>query len=296
MQIDTAGTYTLKYTAEDECGNVTEVTREVVAEAPPKTVLRVKNGNYGTLIINEQSRDTVANRELYGDILYEYTPYNPDGSTATERYEFTGTSLGATPRLWESDTGYIRRITIGEPIRPTNIAYWFRLTAHCESMDLSNLDFANIASMKDLFYHCDKLQSVEFGNIDTSNVVDMTSMFSYCGELVSPGLNLFDTSKVTSMSSMFNECQALSYLDLSSFDTSRVEYMNSVFRGCTALKTIVASGLFETSQVIRSIGMFSDCSSLVGGAGTAFDANNTDKTYARIDNPPTAPGYFTATA
>lgn len=35
MQIDTAGTYLLKYTAEDECGNVTEVTREVVAEVPP---------------------------------------------------------------------------------------------------------------------------------------------------------------------------------------------------------------------------------------------------------------------
>lgn len=35
MHFDTEGIYTLKYTAEDDCGNVTEVTREVVAEAPP---------------------------------------------------------------------------------------------------------------------------------------------------------------------------------------------------------------------------------------------------------------------
>lgn len=291
MKIDTEGTYTLRYTAEDECGNKTIEERAVIV-GDPKTVLRIKNGNFGTLVINEQPEDAITNRELYGDILYEYTPYDPNGSTAAERYEFNTETV---IRPWQSDTRYIKRITIGEPIRPTNIAYWFRLTGNCVSMDLSNLDFANITSMKELFYHCDRLQSVEFGNIDTSNVVDMTGMFSYCYALVSPGLNLFDTSKVTSITNMFRGCHTLSYLDLSSFDTSSVEYMNTVFDSCIALKTIVASELFETSQVIRSTSMFSDCTSLVGGAGTTWSSSNPmDKTYARIDGGTSNPGYFTA--
>ena len=42
--------------------------------------------------------------------------------------------------------------------------------------------------------------------------------------------------------------------------------------------------------------MFSNCHSLVGGAGTAYDSNHSDKEYARIDGGTNAPGYFTASA
>ena len=37
-----------------------------------------------------------------------------------------------------------------------------------------------------------------------------------------------------------------------------------------------------------------ECTSLVGGAGTLFDATVLDKTYARPDGGTEAPGYFTA--
>ena len=41
--------------------------------------------------------------------------------------------------------------------------------------------------------------------------------------------------------------------------------------------------------------MFYNCTSLVGGQGTTWDASNpTDKTYAHIDGGPSNPGYFTA--
>ena len=39
--------------------------------------------------------------------------------------------------------------------------------------------------------------------------------------------------------------------------------------------------------------MFANCTSLVGGAGTAWNASNpTDKTYAHIDGGLSNPGYF----
>jgi hypothetical protein len=42
--------------------------------------------------------------------------------------------------------------------------------------------------------------------------------------------------------------------------------------------------------------MFLDCTSLVGGAGTTYDANHVDVNYARIDGGTDAPGYFTSTS
>ena len=40
--------------------------------------------------------------------------------------------------------------------------------------------------------------------------------------------------------------------------------------------------------------MFKNCTNLVGGKGTTYDANHVDKTYAHIDGGPSNPGYFTA--
>ena len=39
--------------------------------------------------------------------------------------------------------------------------------------------------------------------------------------------------------------------------------------------------------------MFTDCTSLVGGQGTVFDASHVDAAYAHIDGGPSDPGYFT---
>jgi hypothetical protein len=39
--------------------------------------------------------------------------------------------------------------------------------------------------------------------------------------------------------------------------------------------------------------MFNECTSLVGGAGTTYNANHTDVMYARIDKGPSKPGYLT---
>ena len=50
------------------------------------------------------------------------------------------------------------------------------------------------------------------------------------------------------------------------------------------------------AQAIHSYSdeMFSNCSKLVGGAGTKYNTSNpTDKTYAHVDEGPSNPGYFT---
>ena len=39
--------------------------------------------------------------------------------------------------------------------------------------------------------------------------------------------------------------------------------------------------------------MFRYCPKITGANGTKVGSNPTDKTYARVDNPPDSPGYFT---
>ena len=71
--------------------------------------------------------------------------------------------------------------------------------------------------------------------------------------------------------------------------------MQSMFGGCELLTTIITGNGFITSNVTSSENMFSLCTSLTGSAGTAWNFYNPDnKTYARIDGGPNAPGYFTS--
>ena len=92
---------------------------------------------------------------------------------------------------------------------------------------------------------------------------------------------------------MFYQCRSLTSLDLSSFNTSRVTSMEFMFKGCSNLQTIYAGDGWSTTAVRDDIWMFKGCTSLVGGQGTTYDDNHTDKDYAHIDGGPSNPGYFT---
>jgi surface protein len=110
------------------------------------------------------------------------------------------------------------------------------------------------------------------------------------------GMSYLNTSEVTNMSYMFLNCIKLTSLDLNSFNTSKLIYMSNMFFGCTNLRTIYVGNGWSTAAVTPSFSsfkMFKDCTSLVGGQGTTYDANHTDKTYAHIDGGPSNPGYFT---
>ena len=60
--------------------------------------------------------------------------------------------------------------------------------------------------------------------------------------------------------------------------------------------TIFVGDGWDTSALDDSFGntdMFKDCTTLVGGKGTAYSAEHTDAEYARIDGGSEAPGYLT---
>ena len=163
------------------------------------------------------------------------------------------------------------------------------------SLDLSHFDTSNVKYMYSMFYNCDKLTHLNLSNFNTGKVRTMEEMFKSCDGLLTLDLSNFDTSLVEKMNSMFMDCRNLISLDLSSFKTSRVTDMSNMFWSCNSLTTIYVSDSWTTEKVThyKSERLFLNCKSLVGGAGTRYDANHVDVTYAHIDGGPSNPGYFT---
>ena len=168
--------------------------------------------------------------------------------------------------------------------------------SHCSgltSLDVSSFNTVNVKYMASMFSHCSGLTSLDVSSFNTSNVTDMSDMFIDCSGLTSLDLSNFNTTKVTDMSDMFIDCSGLTSLDLSNFNTANVKEMSWMFYGCRSLTTIYAGSGWSTAAVTSSANMFWNCTSLVGGQGTTYDASHIDKTYARIDGGPSNPGYFT---
>ena len=162
------------------------------------------------------------------------------------------------------------------------------------SLDLSGFKTDNVTDMSYIFNGCSGLTSLDLSNFKTDNVTNMECMFELCSGLTSLDLSNFKTDNVTDMGGMFYGCSSLTSLDLSNFKTDNVTNLLDMFLGCSGLTTIYAGDGWSTANVRSGEYLFLDCTSLVGGAGTKYDASHTDHTYARIDGGSDNPGYFTA--
>ena len=180
----------------------------------------------------------------------------------------------------------------------TNVKFMDNMFYYCSgltSLNVSGFDTGNVTNMSNMFYRCSSLTDLNVRNFNTSNVKDMSYMFYNCSNLTNLDLSNFVTDKVTDMRIMFYNCSSLTSLDLSGFNTANVTDMSSMFANCSSLKTVFVGDTWSTANVISSTTMFYSCKAIVGGAGTFFDTEKTNKNYARIDGGPTSdtPGYFT---
>ena len=162
----------------------------------------------------------------------------------------------------------------------TDMSNMFRGCSSLTSLDLSSFNTQNVTYMYAMFHGCSSLTSLNLSSFNTQNVTNMSNMFYGCSSLTSLDLSSFNTQNVISMGYMFYGCSSLTSLNLSSFNTQNMTDMRCMFSGCSSLKTIVVGGEWSTTNVTSSDEMFSGCTSLVGGDGTKFNSNYTDKTKA----------------
>ena len=238
-----------------------------------------------------------------------YACYTPSNTTLTFYYDTQRSSRpGTTYDLntgynepgWETD-GTHANVTkvVFDPsfanARPTTTCDWFYYMSNLQSITgMSYLNTSEVTNMAWMFTYCENLTSLDVSHFNTSQVFNMRAMFTSCSSLTSLDLSSFNTSQVIYMNDMFNGCSNLTSLDLSSFNTSKVTSMSYMFYNSSNLRTVYVGNGWSTAAVTNSEFMFSNCTSLVGGQGTAYNSSNPkDKTYAHIDGGPSNPGYFT---
>lgn len=167
---------------------------------------------------------------------------------------------------------------------PENSQYLF---AGCTSFNPINWRTNAAINMSGLFQGS-TVSVLDLSNWNTSNVTDMSNMFRDCPNLTAINMLSFNTQNVTTMQAMFYGFKG-TILNLVSFKTPNLVNTSQMFYMCSNLKTIVTRE-FTNEQIIDFASMFTGCTRLVGGNGTVY--RYADKTYARIDNAPTVPGYF----
>ena len=175
----------------------------------------------------------------------------------------------------------------------TRMSGMFGSCTNLKSLDVSSFKTGNVQDMSRMFFDCSSLTSLDVSNFNTENVENMYQLFAGCSSLKALDVSKFKTDKVTSMERMFGWCSGLTSLDLSGFKTDKVTNMDWMFYGNEKLTTIYASDQWDMSNVENSDEMFYFCTSLVGGAGTAYDWNHSDGKYAHIDEGSNNPGYLT---
>jgi Synergist-CTERM protein sorting domain-containing protein len=207
-------------------------------------------------------------------------------------------TLTSTAAMFSQCTG-LTKVKFGGRVntsKVTDMSMMFYDCSKLKTLFLSKLDTSNVTDMHGMFCACGGLRSLNLSTFDTSKVTDMHDMFRKCFNLRTLDVSKFDTKNVTNMSGMFASCKNLTALDLSSFDTGYVERMKEMFYISTNLRTIrVGFGRWTTANVLMDSGedMFTGDVALVGGMGTKYDGDHTDKEYAGIDDPGAMlPGYL----
>ena len=200
-------------------------------------------------------------------------------------------------RGWNQASGSITTVVFDESFANctsiTSTSWWFSMCSKLTTVEgLANLNTSSVTNMGNMFFGCSSLTSLDLSSFNTSNVTYMDGMFRGCSALTDVDLTSFETENLHSTNSLFYECESLKTVDLSSFSTPELTDAGYMFFSCSELTTIYASDLWSTEKTTTSDLMFSYCNNLVGGNGTVFTTEHTDKEYARIDREG-QPGYFT---
>ena len=174
-----------------------------------------------------------------------------------------------------------------------NMDYMFSGCTNLTNLDVSGFNTDNVREMASMFSHCLGLTTLDLSSFNTSNVTNMGNLFYGCQNLNNLNVSGFNTENVTNMERMFWDCPSVKVLDLSSFNTAKVLSFSLMFSECPNLTTVYVGDAWSTESVKTSTNMFTGSTSLVGGAGTIYDANHTNYTYAHIDGGESNPGYFT---
>jgi len=125
----------------------------------------------------------------------------------------------------------------------------------------NNFDTSHVKNFSIMFYKDYRLKEIDVSSFNTENATTLNSLFHDCTSLEKiNGLNSFNTKNVNDFGFMF-KLNKISEIDVSNFDTSNVVSTSHMFSDCTNLITLNLSN-FDTKNTFRTDGMFENCTNL----------------------------------
>ena len=284
MKYDVAGTYELTYKAVDECGNETTQTRTIIVEEPE--VFKTTLFTDGTLIINESSTDRDSNIAEHGAVVSVYEPLDADNT-----YVFSG----GDNQPWLSERSQIKSVKFGSAVAPIEMAFWFQKCINLESIDFTNCDASNVTTVRAMFSET-KVTEVTLPAMP--NLTSIQYLFRGTKTLTDVDFSNVGATGIINTTDCFQGCYGLTEVSLIGL-AGNVDKCERMFanigndgQGNMNVQTIYSDGALKFWQASSSTNMFRSCTSLVGGNGTVFRSDVTNKDYARVDKAD-EPGYFT---
>ena len=175
----------------------------------------------------------------------------------------------------------------------TSINGIFQGCSSLSQIDISRWDVSSLTELKDV-WSGSGVEAIDISNWNLCNLSTMQETFKDAPNVKQIKIGTINPDNTFSWWHIFLNCPNLQAVDLSGVNSAKISNMTLAFANCSSLKTIYVNNEWNVDHLMYHGDMFRDCTSLVGGNGTTFDAENpTDKTYAHIDADGN-PGYFTS--
>lgn len=120
----------------------------------------------------------------------------------------------------------------------------------------------NASSCAFMFAFSKDKTRIDLAKLNTEGIVDMQAMFAFCPNLKYLDTSMLKTDSALNTIDMFKGCRSLAKLDLRNAAMFGVKKTRGMFASCVSLEKIVVSKRFNTSKVLDSYKMFSNCRSL----------------------------------
>lgn len=218
--------------------NVTNDTTCTVNFASATTTLYTD----GTLIINESPNDRNNNITTHGVVTNEYDAMSDNNSYV---FELTGSVAGIKyPNYpWFKEKSSVKKVEIGQVIKPISTAYWTAYLENMESGDFTNLDTSDVTDMEGMFLNTGTSGNIKTFNLigvsgfDVSSVTNMLVVFAGSGKSATTwnigDLSNWNVSNVTEIAGIFSgaalNATSFNIGDLSNWDVSNVTDMTEMF-------------------------------------------------------------------
>ncbi len=180
---------------------------------------------------------------------WENTDSYPSGSNPCKSVADSSKAYYNTAgyNTWQNNQDFCRsvlRVTIVDPIAPTNLKNWFNIFNKCDTFKgLENLNTRNAISMERMFCDVHELKDADLEklSIDTTSATNFSEMFYNCYRITGNTLHFVTQgSRITNCAGMFKDCDSLQRVNLSNFvfDENGVT-IAWLFRECHSLTEVI---------------------------------------------------------